>query len=398
MQHFSKFGLCVIGVIVLASCATNKVDQELANCNTGETCFRTGKNLYSLNHSNERALKFLGKACDLKHKDGCDWSGFINYKGIGVPRNLRAAFYYDNEGCKLGSLSSCYRLGRQFQAGEIVENDNKRAIELFEKVCDGDVYTGCVELGEIYMKGFGEQGQRKALKYQEKACKLKDPNSCTGLAILYEKGEIVKQNISKAIEFYRRACDLKEGIACAKLREFQKVNSSKGLANLQNKHKRSTDINPGVASAVGNIVGGHQMDSCSSAICVKGDYLTTRREQHDTTLLFLLRNKKKLVQMRDGTLRGSLLLVAKKGSYLDARAGTRTTEVILRLDCGRMRYAIEGLKNYTGYFRQGKLIHSESSPTPLRYESALNREGSSDLSAGGMALRMACTKGLEMQK
>ena len=95
--------------------------------------------------------------------------------------------------------------------------------------------------------------------------------------------------------------------------------------------------------------------------------------------------------MRDGTLRTSLLMVAKKGRYLDAKLGNRTTEVILRVDCRRMRYAYEGLKLYTGYFRQGKLIHSEITPAPLRYESNLYRKGSSsEFSMFGMALLMAC--------
>ena len=51
----------------------------------------------------------------------------------------------------------------------------------------------------------------------EKACKRKMPTACFELAILYEKGLRVDQNIVNAISYYEKACDYGYDKACQSL-------------------------------------------------------------------------------------------------------------------------------------------------------------------------------------
>lgn len=59
-----------------------------------------------------------------------------------------------------------------------------------------------------------------ATEFYNKACKLKDADSCLELAKLYEEGKIVRQNTKLAMSSYSIACNLMQAQACFFLGEY----------------------------------------------------------------------------------------------------------------------------------------------------------------------------------
>ena len=69
--------------------------------------------------------------------------------------------------------------------GEGIRQDSFKAVELYQKACDGGNATGCVNLGVLYRKGEGvRKDDSKALNLFGKACDLKDELGCKNFAIL----------------------------------------------------------------------------------------------------------------------------------------------------------------------------------------------------------------------
>jgi hypothetical protein len=66
-----------------------------------------------------------------------------------------------------------------YENGEGVEQDLSKAIELYEKACEGSYAPGYSSLGLMYENGRGvEQDLSKAFELYEKACELGDTFGC----------------------------------------------------------------------------------------------------------------------------------------------------------------------------------------------------------------------------
>jgi TPR repeat protein len=139
--------------------------------------------------------------------------------------------------CTGGVAASCFDLGEKYAAGQNVAQDKNRAIQYFERACegrdsrgchsarqifqeacDGGSAIGCSNLGRIHLDGFGvPQDFSKAAEFYDKACGFNDPISCSNLGMLYADGNGVAQNLVKARELYAKACQHGFADACSKV-------------------------------------------------------------------------------------------------------------------------------------------------------------------------------------
>ena len=78
------------------------------------------------------------------------------------------------DACHSGDTISCYNLGVSYANGQDgVEQDYKKASELYSKACEMGNANGCYNLGVSYTNGRGvKQDCKKAIKLYSKACDM----------------------------------------------------------------------------------------------------------------------------------------------------------------------------------------------------------------------------------
>lgn len=154
-----------------------------------------------------KALELYTKACENGiDGSGCAAAGYMYYSGdAGVAKNYTKARSLTRKGCELNDAESCLGLGFMYEKGNGVAKDEAKALDLFEKACNLDEGRGCVNAGTILRK---KLQYAKARQFLEKGCELNDEIACFGLAISYQYGDGVRQDVAQAQELYGKACDL----------------------------------------------------------------------------------------------------------------------------------------------------------------------------------------------
>lgn len=91
--------------------------------------------------------------------------------------------------------------------GQGVEKDYKKSFNLYEGLCDRDIYDMCAILSHFYTDGVGiKQDIKKGKKILEKLCYDKYKEGCANLAALYESDQYGMKDDKKATELYTMAC------------------------------------------------------------------------------------------------------------------------------------------------------------------------------------------------
>ena len=81
--------------------------------------------------------------------------------------------------CEQGNFNSCYAYGLKFSRGTGVKRNINKALNYFEKACNGGYADGCGYLATMYGLGDGvKMNQATAKKYYGKACELGHKESC----------------------------------------------------------------------------------------------------------------------------------------------------------------------------------------------------------------------------
>lgn len=124
----------------------------------------------------------------------------------------------DLEKCQDGDFKICAELGKAYYYGNGVTKDINKAIQLYEKACDGGIMDGCIYSGIAYQKGEGAATDLgKAVQLYEKACNGKNMFGCTFLGEAYQYGNGVSKDLYKSAQLYEQACDNEEMIGCLDL-------------------------------------------------------------------------------------------------------------------------------------------------------------------------------------
>ena len=147
--------------------------------------------------------------------------------------------------CQYDSAAACFQLGTELGEGRLVPRDSYGAGKAFGRACDlGNPYA-CVGLVSLV--------QRDGPGSFERACALKDGESCFILASLYHAGQGVAKSEVQAGEYYRRSCDFKWWRGCGRLAES---------------YRRGQGVPVDLAQAVGYLdkaCSGGQPVSCAAA-------------------------------------------------------------------------------------------------------------------------------------
>ena len=133
--------------------------------------------------------------------------------------------------CKNGSMEACHKWGTAYIYGKIVDSDgtddDKQAVRLFSKACEGGHPPACIDLGMMYSNGYGldedlldkirlEGGTfySKAFDLLTEACDNGYPLGCSYLGHIHEYGSGVPKDLTKAMNLFIQGCDSGDGFGC----------------------------------------------------------------------------------------------------------------------------------------------------------------------------------------
>lgn len=115
--------------------------------------------------------------CRAGHASACtDWGVALRdgmgLDGKGVVPDPPASVAYFRKGCDGGDQMGCHNLAAAYLAGSAVSRDGKRAVALYSKACQADVFASCLSLAMVLQMGLpGVPADPSAAKVaMKKAC------------------------------------------------------------------------------------------------------------------------------------------------------------------------------------------------------------------------------------
>lgn len=182
----------------LAAKKTNlKKSQETAqqqNISLGEQAyeaFEEGKYI--------TALKLAERAIANNEPNAYTLLGRLYAGGLGIPKDMKKAATYYEQGAKLGDVHSLVALGGQYAAGNGVEKNYTKAANLFEKAAKKGEPMAQYNLALIYANGDGRRiDLYETAKWMQKAADNDLAVAQYALGTLYALGRGVQKDEEKA--------------------------------------------------------------------------------------------------------------------------------------------------------------------------------------------------------
>ena len=107
-------------------------------------------------------------------------------------------------------------LGERYLNGNVVDKNEKKAFELFEKAANQNSDIGMLKLAECYKKGVGViQDNAKAFSLYEKSANMGNTDAMIALSDMYAGGDGIEKNMSKAL-FWKEKLAFKGNINAQK--------------------------------------------------------------------------------------------------------------------------------------------------------------------------------------
>ena len=142
-----------------------------ADAQSAEKLYKEGKALYDAKNYTAAVPK-LKAAAEKGHKKAQYRLGRCYDKGRGVPEDDKQAFQWYSKAAKQDYHKALYHLGQCYKDGEGVEKDRKKAVEYFTKAARMDNADAQYQLGKAYLKGKGiAADEKKAKSWLNKAVK-----------------------------------------------------------------------------------------------------------------------------------------------------------------------------------------------------------------------------------
>ena len=121
---------------------------------SADKLYEEGKKLYDAQKYAE-AFPKLKAAAEKGHKKAQYRLGRCYDKGRGVEENDQLAFQWYEKSANQGYAKAQYQLGDCYKDGDGVAKDKKKAVELFKKAADQEYAEAEFALGKCYLKGKG---------------------------------------------------------------------------------------------------------------------------------------------------------------------------------------------------------------------------------------------------
>lgn len=112
--------------------------------------------------------------------------------------------------CDRGARGACFLVAGRYKFGASdTPKDPAQSVHYHERSCQLGVTEACVQLGYLYVKGFGVPADpSRAFSLFSDACSARHANGCDSLGEAYEKGWGVTIDPQRARESYAKAREL----------------------------------------------------------------------------------------------------------------------------------------------------------------------------------------------
>ena len=138
---------------------------------SADKLYSEGKKLYDAKQYTQAVVK-LRAAAAKGHKKAQYRLGRCYDKGRGVAEDDKQAFYWYSKSAAQDYAKAQYEVGKSYRHGEGVEKDLKKAVEYFTRAARQDNADAQLALGKCYLKGKGVTADRaKAKSWIKKALK-----------------------------------------------------------------------------------------------------------------------------------------------------------------------------------------------------------------------------------
>lgn len=151
------------------------------------------------------SVKWLIKAAKQRHSMALYLMGSAFESGYGnLPKDPSQAVYFYRLAAAENISPAMVRLGKCYYNGAGVEQNIKKARELFENAAKSNEAEAQLYLGHIYFKG-GKKNLEKAVKWYRKAAEQGNAEAQSCLAKCYKEGHGVEKNMNLALHWYRNS-------------------------------------------------------------------------------------------------------------------------------------------------------------------------------------------------
>ena len=182
-------------------------------------------------------IEELIKNCKDGNATACFRIGVVYAKGTDIKKDINRSFEFFHKSCDLNDTLVCVRLADTYASEKSVRYDMNRAIKLYKKSCNLKDAKACDALGHLYAKGNEDLkvDSNLSVQYFMKTCELAE-YTCGKIAMAYQTGVKLKQNMPNAIKFHKKACDNNSTRSCSELgRIYLENNSYKKAETVLNK-------------------------------------------------------------------------------------------------------------------------------------------------------------------
>ena len=120
--------------------------------------------------------------------------------------NFKEALAKFEAGCAANDARSCLKAGAIYQLGKTATPDLDKALEYYNKACQGGEKEGCTAAGGIYLNS----DPQKVRELFNKACEQNDGYSCGMIGSIL----IEAKKFKEAYTFLVKGCKLSDKLAC----------------------------------------------------------------------------------------------------------------------------------------------------------------------------------------
>ena len=164
----------------------------------------------------QKALQIYANACQQNDAQSCHQQAQLQFQvdqsATVLVQELR------QRACDLDMVESCGHLGI---VRSDIDQDHVSAVKLFTKACEGGYMDSCNRLAVLFQKGLGvEQNLQQAKELYQQACEKEEVRACVNLGYLYLDGIGVDKNIEMAQQYLQAACAKNDAEACLEIGEL----------------------------------------------------------------------------------------------------------------------------------------------------------------------------------
>ena len=120
--------------------------------------------------------------------------------------NFTEALSKFEAGCAANDARSCLKAGAIYQLDKTDTPDSNKALEFYNKACQGGEKEGCSAAGGIYL----DNDPQKARELFNKACEQNDGYSCGMIGSIL----IEAKKFKEAYTFLEKGCKLNDKMSC----------------------------------------------------------------------------------------------------------------------------------------------------------------------------------------